>query len=137
MHHSLDLLNLSKIIPKSAQYLSSHLLSRSLTYQDIDPFLKMKKMQLYILPVNNRVVFPYQTINVRIPETYQYDGTQLVVYHLVWSQYFPFNKSKTFFCFFSEEIQFDDRCSSYLRLEPCKRIKYWHDRNVCSIWNYP
>ncbi|KAL4477366.1 hypothetical protein ABPG72_002360 [Tetrahymena utriculariae] len=34
----------------------------------------MKKMQLYILPVNNRVVFPYQTINIRIPETYQYDA---------------------------------------------------------------
>ena len=36
----------------------------------------MKKMQLYILPVEHRVIFPYETFRIRILETYQNNGKQ-------------------------------------------------------------
>jgi len=38
----------------------------------------MKKMQLYILPVEHRVIFPYETLRVRIPETYQNNGKPMI-----------------------------------------------------------
>jgi len=41
----------------------------------------MKKMQLYILPVEHRVIFPYETLRVRIPETYQNNGKPMIFWN--------------------------------------------------------
>jgi len=32
-----------------------------------------KAIQLFVLPVSDRVVFPYQNLHIRIPDTFNYD----------------------------------------------------------------
>jgi len=34
----------------------------------------METIKLYLLPIHQKVIFPYQSLNIRIPENYNYDG---------------------------------------------------------------